>query len=180
MSNINKKSSAKTILAETLKKLLYQKPFQKISVNELCETACVSRSAFYANFDDKYQLFSYCINEQRHILNSLMESHPPKEFLTVMLDYIQSNSKFFYHAFGSSYDEELSEIFYQFFNKQFTAILHEKMQHGMKLSGPVEYVSAFYLGGLNNMILRWIKSNYKISKEELAACQYHLLGDFVE
>lgn len=46
----NRKVSAKTVLMETLERLLHKKPFQKISVNELCEAALVSRSAFYANY----------------------------------------------------------------------------------------------------------------------------------
>ena len=35
----NRKVSAKTVLMETLEQLLHKKPFQKISVNELCEAA---------------------------------------------------------------------------------------------------------------------------------------------
>lgn len=45
------KLSARATLIYTLTDLLHKKPFQKISVNELCETAGVSRSTFYANFD---------------------------------------------------------------------------------------------------------------------------------
>lgn len=175
-----KKNTVKTILAETMRDLLYKKPFHKISVNELCETAGISRSSFYANFEDKYQLFSYCMAEQHGKLENLMKSHSPKDFFTVMLDFVQSESKFFYHAFGSTYDEEISEIFYRFFDEQFTAILQEKMQHGFTLSYPVEYVTAFYIGGFSNMILRWIKSNYNIPKEELASCQYHLIKNFID
>ena len=57
----NRKTSAKIVLMETLEELLHKKPFQKISVNELCESALVSRSAFYANFEDKYHLLACCL-----------------------------------------------------------------------------------------------------------------------
>lgn len=107
-------STVKTLLSETMRGLLYKKPFYKISVNELCETAAISRSSFYANFQDKYQLFSYCLNEGQEQLYFLMKSHSTKEFLGILLDFIQRESKFFYHAFGASYDEEITEILYNF------------------------------------------------------------------
>ena len=170
-----KTSTVKTLLAETMRNLLYKKSFRKISVNELCEIAAISRSSFYANFQDKYQLFSYCLNEGQGQLDFLMKSNSPRDFLEILLDFVQSESKFFYHAFSESYDEEITEILYHFFADKFTEILHEKVQEGEKISGPIEYVSAFYVGGLTSMILRWIKSNYSVSKEELAVCQYLLL-----
>ena len=173
-------STVKTLLAETMRNLLYKKPFHKISVNELCETAAISRSSFYANFQDKYELFSYCLDQGKEKLDVLKKSHAPKEFLGILLDFIQSENKFFYHAFGASYDEEITEMLYNFFAAKFTDILHEKVQEGAKISGPVEYVSAFYVGGLTSITLRWIKSNYSVSKEELASCQYQLLKDLLE
>lgn len=170
----------KPLLAEAMGSLLYKKPFHKISVNELCKTASVSRSAFYANFQDKYQLFSYCLQEGQKQWDFLKKSHSPKEFLSRLLDLIQSEGKFFYHAFGASYDEEIAEILYNFLEVRFTEILDGKVQEGEKFSGPTEYVSAFYVGGLTSITLKWIKSNYSISKEELAACQYLLLKDLLD
>lgn len=175
-----KKNTVKTILPEVMRDLLHQKSFNKISVNELCQTASISRSSFYANFRDKYDLLSYCLNEQRGKLESLFHSHSAKDLLTIMLNLIQEESRFFYHAFGDSFDEEVGEIFYNFFSEPFNTLLQEKIQQGATFLVPVEYVSAFYIGGLSSMILRWIKSNYSISKEELATCQYQLLKDFIE
>ncbi|MDO5425918.1 MAG: TetR/AcrR family transcriptional regulator C-terminal domain-containing protein [Eubacteriales bacterium] len=174
-----KKPSAKSILAQTMTDLLHKKPFQKISVNELCETANLSRSAFYANFEDKYQLFAYCMEEKHTDLETIMSTHSPQDFLTVILDFLQSEDRFFYHAFGFSHDEEVAEIFYRFFARQLTALLEEKAGKGDPLPGPIDLVSAFYIGGLVQMVSRWVKSNYKLPKEEVAACQYRLLKDIV-
>lgn len=172
-----KKVPAKTALMKVLEDLLHKKSFQKISVNELCESAKISRSAFYANFEDKYQLLSYCLNTKAEEFNSLMEFHSPQEFLTVMLDFIQKEGKFFYNTFNTDLNEEMREIFYHFFDQHFTNALKEKEAQGFVLPGPAEVVSSFYIGGLTNTIVRWIKSNYQIPKSELAACQYRLLKD---
>ena len=172
-----KKNSSKTLLANVLVSLLHKKSFQKISVNELCESANISRTAFYSNFEDKYQLLAYCINIKTEELNVLMEQHSPQEFLSIMLDYIQKEDRFFYNAFGSDLVDERGEILYQFFNQQITKILKEKSAQGIPLSGPIDVISSFYIGGLTSMVLRWIMSNYKLPKSELAACQYRLLKE---
>lgn len=173
------RTTAKTTLLHAMEDLLHKKPFSKISVNELCEYAQISRSAFYSYYEDKYQLFSCCISEKHKTLNELKSLHQPRDFFAVMLDFIQTEKKFFYNAFGSSEDEEIKEIFYQFFYQEFSDLLDEKLRQGISLPGPVEIISAFYIGGLTNTVIRWIKSNYKFSKEELAECQYALLKDLL-
>ncbi len=174
-----KKVPAKTALMNALEDLLHKKPFQKISVNELCESAQISRSAFYANFEDKYQLLSYCLNTKAEEFNSLMKFHSPQEFLTAMLDFIHKEGKFFYNTFNTNLNEEIREILYHSFDQHFTNALKKKEAQGLVLPGPPEVVSSFYIGGLTNTIVQWIKSNYQIPKSELAACQYRLLKDIL-
>lgn len=175
----NRKTSAKTVLIDTLERLLHQKPFQKISVNELCESALVSRSAFYANFEDKYDLLSCCLEFKSEHIHVLMNTHKPEEFLTVILDVIQKENRIFYNIFGAEPEQEVVDIFYSFFEKQFLSVLDKHTKESDSLPGPAEIVCTFCVGGLSASTLRWIKSNYKIPKEELAACQYRLLKDIL-
>ncbi len=92
---MNNKLSARDTLMDTLEQLLHKKSFQKISVNELCESAGVSRSAFYANFEDKYHLLACCLDSTTDRLKELMATYFPEEFFTVTLDFIQKRDRFF-------------------------------------------------------------------------------------
>lgn len=107
---VNAKPSARESLIHALINLLHKKTFYKISVNELCAAAQVSRSAFYSHFDDKYDLFSCCLEEQTKKLDLLMETHSPEEFLTVILDFIQKEelAAFQYHMIRKLMNEESS------------------------------------------------------------------------
>lgn len=49
-------------LSNTLVNKLTSKPFEKISVNELCNEANYPRSTFYNYFDDKFDLLDYCLS----------------------------------------------------------------------------------------------------------------------
>jgi len=48
-------------LSKGLFSLLEFKEFRRISVNEICAAARVSRPTFYTYFEDKYSLLNYCI-----------------------------------------------------------------------------------------------------------------------
>lgn len=159
--------------------MLQKRSFVKISVYDLCSHACVSRSAFYANFEDKYELLSYCLEERRDQFDYLIRNLSPEESLSALLEIIQRESHFFYHVFSEGFNDKLGKIFYQFFNQYLIEPLREKERQGAQLPGPAEVVSSFYLGGLTLMILQWIKSNYKLPREKLAACQFQLLKPII-
>ena len=147
--NKNAQSETKEILARTLFDLLENKPFSKITVNELCEKSDIVRSTFYLHFRDKYELLSYCLDQ------------------------------IFYNIFEADANEELVEMFYQFISRYVTQCLEEKMARGALLPGPIECVASFYVSGFVGMTSRWIRSNYRIPKEVLASCQYKLMKDIL-
>lgn len=177
--NRNTPLETKQILANTLMDLLEKKPFSKITVNELCEKSMIVRSTFYLHFQDKYNLLSYCLDKTSEELDILMETHSPKDYFIVMLDNCQKNEKVLYHIFESELNEEVLEMFYQFLSRYITQCLEEKISQGALLPGPVETMTSFYVSGLVGMVLRWIKSGYKLSKETLASCQYRLMKDIL-
>ena len=52
---------SKAQIFNALNELLKEKPFQKITVIDICEKAHVNRMTFYNHYEDKYDLFSECI-----------------------------------------------------------------------------------------------------------------------
>lgn len=175
----NQKSSAKNTLMDVLEQLLHKKSFQKISVNELCEAAAVSRSTFYANFENKYDLLACCLESKSAEITVLAETLPPAQFFSLTLAFIQTNGRFFYKAFEANMDQETLSVLYAFFEKHLLAFLKEKAAKGQSLPEPLEVTAAFYIGGLTSTTLHWIKSNYKLPKETIASCQCRLLKDIL-
>lgn len=174
------RTEPKQALTSALLDLLYKKSFQKISVNELCQMAHVSRTTFYAHFEDKYRLLAHCLKEIQQHLDSLTATYSPEKFFIALLDAFQENERFFYHIFDSELNEEVTDMFYEFFSRNLTQCLERKKEEGYQLPGPLDAVVAFYVSGLTGMVVRWIKSNYQLPKEELAACQCNLLRDVLE
>jgi len=49
----------KTVLADAMKALMQEKPFEKISVTDICEKCGMNRKSFYYHFQDKYDLLNW-------------------------------------------------------------------------------------------------------------------------
>ena len=49
----------KNALAASMKKLMRQKPFEKISVSDICNDCGINRKSFYYHFRDKYDLVNW-------------------------------------------------------------------------------------------------------------------------
>lgn len=52
-------NSTKNALAASMKKLMRQKPFEKISVSDICNDCGINRKSFYYHFRDKYDLVNW-------------------------------------------------------------------------------------------------------------------------
>lgn len=167
-------------LVNALQELMNKKPFQKITVNELCQKSNIHRSTFYLHFNDKYDLLSFYLEKIFEELENNINTREPLEFLTAFLGYCQAKEKLFSHLFTSGLDMELQTILHDFLRNYFIRYLHEKNAGKALLPGPLESVADFYVGGLMISILQWIKSGYKVPKERLAACQYRILKDILK
>lgn len=56
-------STTKRALESSLKKLLLEKPLNKITVTDICEDCGISRMTFYYHFQDIYDLVEWSCQE---------------------------------------------------------------------------------------------------------------------
>ena len=73
-------------LKQALIRLLDKKPFEKISVTDICKESNISRITFYTHYDHKYGLVQEIFNDYAEIGRSMyrtkqavsMNTHPTK------------------------------------------------------------------------------------------------------
>lgn len=56
-SNLTKRA-----LANALKDLMREQPFEKIGIRDICDRCDMNRKSFYYHFKDKYDLFNWCFD----------------------------------------------------------------------------------------------------------------------
>lgn len=170
----------KRILAEQLMQLLEHRSFKKVTVNDICQSAMVSRSTFYLYFEDKYQLFRYCIEQELSQLEFAIREKDITTVTLLTLDLLLEKKNFYHNTLAVETDQELSDIFMTSFCRFFAAQMEAKQNAGRQIPGPVSIVSAFYAGGITAANIQWIKDDFAISKEEMAECQRNLLSDLLD
>lgn len=155
--------------------LLDKQSFSKISVNDICCAAMVSRSTFYAHFEDKYDLIKFSLDYlNSSIFDKSVSSNLYDEIFN-LLEQIESNVKLFRNLLMCDLNPELIELIRRFFHSSFEKILKEhKIQHS-QLPGPADVISTYYAAGIASSIIYWISRNMPYSKKEMADCLVALL-----
>jgi AcrR family transcriptional regulator len=170
-----KSLQTKKILAEHLIRMLENQNFKKITVNDICQHAMISRSAFYLHFEDKYSLLRYCMDMELLRWEEVMQRSDFHSYLVFVLDDILKKRNFYNNTLVSVQDHELYAMFFTSFSHFFTATLEKLLAQEQALPYPASIISAFYVGGIACSIIQWIKKDFDISVEEMARCQENLL-----
>ncbi|PYE49795.1 TetR/AcrR family transcriptional regulator C-terminal domain-containing protein [Paenibacillus barcinonensis] len=164
-------------IVQAMDTLLKQKPFRKITVNDICRTAVVGRTTFYAHFEDKYKLISYIMQQEARMLEEIILNSPPEEVILEVLLDIRDNKKLYVNLFVEEVPEELKQLLQRTFNLFFTNILHVCREEGVVLaSESLPPLVAYYTSGVVGMLMWWFETDFAMPAEELVSCLSKLLG----
>ena len=83
-------------LSAALRALLRQRPLDQIRVRELTELCGLRRQSFYYHFKDVYDLFAWCVRQERALLESFLEECLTwRQALLVLLDRAEEQAAFY-------------------------------------------------------------------------------------
>ncbi|MCF6515430.1 TetR family transcriptional regulator [Lactobacillus sp. S2-2] len=140
--------------------LLQQKPFNKISITEICKLAKVNRSTFYANFIDIYDLIEKIQDNMIHEISDLYEyelsfQNESASFFK-LFTHIKDNKNLYKTYFKLDLDLHFSIANY---NKE----LAKKLFNNQYL----DYHSAFFRAGITSIIKKWLSDDCNLSPLEM-------------
>ena len=162
--------------------LLKKKPFEYITVSELCKKAGVNRSTFYLHYETlgdllaetaKYLIdgfLSYFTVDKNSISINFSECNVEDlnficdKYLTPYLNYVKDNKQIFYTAVMHLKSFGFDTIYKRLYDNIFNPIL-ERFDYPRDGRA---YVMAYYLNGINAVIQEWIKDDCKRSTEEVS------------
>ncbi|MEK3902963.1 MULTISPECIES: TetR/AcrR family transcriptional regulator C-terminal domain-containing protein [unclassified Paenibacillus] len=171
-------TKSREAIVKAMETLLEHKPFRRITVNDLCRTAVVGRTTFYAHFEDKYKLISYILQQEQQGLEAiLLNDSPPEELILEVLLDIRGNKKLYHNLFVAEASDELEKLLQDTFTSFFTNILTVCQAEGVQLaSSSLPPLVAYYSSGVVGMIMWWMETNFSMPPEEVASCLFNLFG----
>lgn len=161
MSN---ESTRKTLI-KCMNKLVRENPFSKISIDNLCSMAHVSRRTFYRYFSDKYDILAATYYE---CFFSKLDIRDEKSFWNIFSKVclqIYSEKAFFTHAIGvkgqNGFWEEAKKLLFPYMSRDFP------------ITDDIQDTVHFYiyndLDVLFQLIEKWIHDGFLQSPEAFSA-----------
>lgn len=158
--------------------LLKKKPFEYITVSEICETAGVNRSTFYLH----YETISDLLNETaKCLINDFRSCFPTDtidlvgcdqnelifvcdKYLTPYLTYIKDHREVFSTALSHNKTLGFEDAYRRLFDNIFNPIL-DRFHYP---TSDRQYVMMYYLNGINAIILEWLRNGCDKSIKEIS------------
>ena len=167
---------------QALLSLLEQKPFEYITVSELCVQAGVNRSTFYLHYENtsdllretaKYVLdgfLSYFPSDAKAMAEKLSEcdltelNFIGETYLHPYLSYMKENRRIFSTVLSQPIAFASEEVFQRLFVNIFNPILERFCYPEQDRT----YVMLYYLNGVTAIVSHWLKDGCKTEIEELS------------
>lgn len=146
-SNITKKA-----LATSLKNLMEEKPFEKISIADICEQCEMNRKSFYYHFKDKYDLVNWIFDMEFIAVARKKNYGNAGEVLEDICGFFYENRSFYRKALciqgQNSFSDHFRELLYLIISSQLDDIIGVSMKQEFQIN--------FFVDAIIMTIQRWI------------------------
>ena len=157
----------KECLSDALIRLMREKPFEKISVNEIAETAGINRSTWFRNYNSKNEALTFKFVQT---WNKWADEHA----IAVRNRFTLNNAKDFFQfnyeirhimqvVYSANMQSTVFDAFYQVMTPQYGANIKEC------------YEARFYSYALFGLLDEWIKRGYAESVEEMVQIFFEVM-----
>ncbi len=173
-SNPAAPSETKLQMAEALKRLIKNRPFAKITVQDIVAECNINRNTFYYHFENNYDLLSFTYSlEVQNIVNSFQEANASlPQAMDFVLDYIDKNIPLCQCAYESLGEQQLKIIFEKDLMVFVRATIdYFAAQASIKFSEDFEtFVGYSFTNLLSSQIIWYIRHNGDLDKEIFKQC----------
>ena len=152
----------KRALAASLKKLLNQKPLNKITINDIAEDCGISRMTFYYHFKDIYDLVEWvCVEDAAKILEGKKSYDTWQEGFLNIFQAVLANKPFVMNVYRCVSRERIEQYLNPLIRRLILGVVEEKSA-GMALDeGDKRFIAGFYEYAFVGVMLEWIGGNMK-------------------
>ncbi len=137
-------------IAERMKKLMAEKPLDKIRVTEICRAAEIERPTFYYHFKDKYDLVAWIFFHDAFETDILSESSAAEG-----LKKMRSNYLFYKRAYEDNSQNPLWYYMLEYFVQRHEAEAKKKLGAEV-LDTQLKYSIRLYCYGAVGMTREWL------------------------
>ena len=176
--------STKRLIAQSLKELSEEKPFDKISVGEIAARSNVNRQTFYYHFQDKYDLLKWIYKEDYFFPNMQnLNFDNWDQCLRGILESVRADRRFCVNTIRHT-EQEVTELFLadtvHIFDAALDLLKNQSVEKEKTLRrvDPEEqnFIARFFAYGVCGILVEWIEKGMKEEPELVAHRMRNLLN----
>lgn len=147
------------MIIDALFNLMKRKPFQQITVTEICEEAAVGRKTFYRNFELREDVIDFWLDLRCEECREILFPIPTEEQL------------YYYCFFLKKYMDELITLYqnglHHLVEKKFSIFLPHTMPLWSEDPIEQEYRSQYIIAGIDAIVRVWVTRGFQESVAEV-------------
>ena len=172
--------TTKRLLTESLKRLMAQKPLNKISIREITEGCGVNRQTFYYHFEDIYDQVRWMFHQEAIKLLDQREGILIwQDGLLQLFRYLEENREVCLCALHSLGHEHL----HRFFQSDIYDIIHrvvDQLAEDLDISeGEKDILTHFYVSALAGTVESWLLGELSYTPETLVDAADRIIRDHI-
>lgn len=163
MSNTTKKA-----LEASLKRLMLEKPFEKITINDLTRDCGISRMTFYNHFRDIYDLVEWsCEEDGKQALRDNRTYDTWQEGLLLIFEAVLANKPFILSVYRSVSREQIETYLFGLTCELIENVVEEKSVGRNVTAEEKRFIAEVYKYSFVGIMLDWVKQGMKERPEVL-------------
>lgn len=175
----SKGQDTKQRLADSLKTLMQQRSFEKITIQNITDAAGFIRPTFYNHFQDKYQVVEWIFEQE--VINSARSYFAAgkyKEGIRGMLEEMQANQSFYVNAAKISGQNAFRDVIFQSFRILIEEVLCSRMQHRTDLPHlfQPELLAEFYANAETFLLMKWLDNDMSFHVDDMEKAHWFLIS----
>ena len=160
--------TTKRALEASLKKLLMEKPLNKITINDITEDCGVNRMTFYYHFKDIYDLVDWILVEDAaKALEGRRSFETWNEAYLDILRQVKENKSLVLNVYRSVGREQVEQYLYKLLDPMLKDFADRECQDITVQDEDRQFVIDFYKYALVGMSLEWIRRDMKTDPEAM-------------
>ncbi len=155
-------NTTKNALAASLKDLMKDREFEKISVSEICEECGINRKSFYYHFRDKYDLVNWIFYVDFMERMTTARYDNDWEALEILCSGFYEERDFYLKAF----EIEGQNSFHEYVVEVITPLVAYFVGDTLKDNSEDEFFKYFIADAIVNSMIRWLKDGMQMKPAE--------------
>ncbi len=163
MSKVTKRA-----LETSLKRLLLQKPLDKITISDITDDCELNRMTFYYHFKDIYDLIEWsCVEDAKSALEGKKTYDTWQQGFLQIFEAVLDNKPFILNVYRSISREQVDIYLYKLTYNLLIGVVKEAAEDMSVRHEDMEFIANFYKYAFVGLMLDWVKNDMKEEPQQI-------------